>query len=322
MNYKQLTLRQRYHIQAYWRAGFSKTDIAKELGVDKSTITREFQRNMSKKGYRPDFANRRAIERRSGKAKRRITEETWSEVETELVLKQWSPEQISGRRKRKGKQTVSPEWIYQRIYRNELDTTLSKHLRCKKKRRKRKGTYDKRGCLKNTVSIEKRPAIVDERARIGDWEVDTIIGKIGCQAIVSMTERKTKLLRIGKIEKKTGKLTKQAITNKLAGLIVQTITSDNGKEFSEHEQIAKKLDSEFYFCHPYASWERGLNENTNGLIRQYFPKNTSLKTVTQRDIQIVEDKLNNRPRKTLGYKTPNEVYSKELEKLNTVALTT
>ena len=184
------------------------------------------------------------------------------------------------------------------------------------------GVTDRRGALVNQISIEQRPSVVDQKSRIGDWELDTVIGKAHHGAIVSMTERKSKLLRITKVARKTGKLVGQAICRKLAGFQVHTLTSDNGREFSEHEKVAEKLAASFYFCHPYSSWERGLNENTNGLLRQYFPKQTELAKISHWQIRHVERKLNNRPRKTLNYQTPNEVYFKEQEQLRKVALTT
>lgn len=323
-NYRQLTLELRYQIYALLKAKHSKTEVAQIIGVHKSTMTREFQRNMSKRGYRPDFAHRQALQRRANKSKSRIEQETWTEVEDKLSNEQWSPEQISGRRELEDKQKVSHEWIYQHIYKDkQAGGELYQHLRCQKKRRSRYGAYTKRGGLKNQVSIEERPCIVDEKTRIGDWEVDTIIGKNHQGAIVTMTERRSKLTKIENIRQRSGELTGQAIVGKLSDLIVQTITSDNGKEFSEHELIAKLLEAEFYFCHPYSSSERGLNENTNGLLRQYFPKKTEFANITDEQMQKVEEKLNNRPRKTLGYKTPLEVYFKEQTKqLMKVALTT
>ena len=163
---------------------------------------------------------------------------------------------------------------------------------------------------------------MDEKSRLGDWEVDSVIGKGHQQSIVTMVERKSKLLRMKKIDHKTGSLTRDAICAELNEFVVKTITSDNGKEFSEHEDIAQQLQANFYFCHPYSSWERGINENTNGLIRQYFPKQTEFAKITEMDIQAAQEKLNHRPRKTLGYLTPSEVYFKELAELSNVALTT
>lgn len=169
---------------------------------------------------------------------------------------------------------------------------------------------ERRGNIPNRLFIEDRPSIVDERKRIGDWEADTIIGKNRRQALVSIVERKTGLTLIQKVERKTA----QAVSQAMIGLLkpyrnkVHTITSDNGKEFAGHEQIAKRLQADFYFAHPYASWEQGTNENTNGLIRQYFPKDRDFTTITQQQIDIAMKRLNNRPRKRLGYHTPSEVF--------------
>ncbi|MDQ3712054.1 MAG: IS30 family transposase [Acidobacteriota bacterium] len=319
--YQQLTLEQRYQISALLKLGFNKSAIAREVSAHKSTIGRELRRNLSKRGYRPQFADRQTVFRRSNKVKPRITDETWAAVKAK-IREQWSPEQISGRFALEGASAVSHEWIYQRIYRDKLSGgTLYLNLRCQKKRRKRYGSYDRRGALSNQVSIEQRPVLVDERTRLGDWELDTVEGSRHRQAIVSMTERKSKLLRIKKVKQKTGKLVNQAVCQKLNALTVHTLTSDNGREFAEHEKIAKHLAADFYFCHPYSSWERGLNENTNGLLRQYFPKKMELAKITDKQINEVEAKLNSRPRKTLGYKTPAEVYFKEQEQLRKVALT-
>lgn len=264
-----------------------------------------------------------ACERIQGKAKPRITTRTWQEVE-EKINQQWSPEQISGRFALEGSQSVSHEWIYQRIMRDRVrGGKLYLNLRGSRRYRKRYGRYDKRGSLANQISIEKRPPIVDKKSRLGDWEIDTLLGKRPQrEAIVSMTERRSKLLRIQKISRRTGKLVKDAVCQKLNGLTVHTLTSDNGREFSEHASIARTLDASFFFCHPYASWERGLNENTNGLLRQYFPKKTLWTNITDNQIAKVQESLNNRPRKTLGYQTPNEVYFKEQLHLLKVALTT
>lgn len=322
-NYKHLTLEQRYQIYAFKKSGWTNTEIGNEIGIDKSNIGRELKRNISGRGYRPKYADKMAVSRQKGKVVTKISDQTWLEIEADLVEQEWSPEQISGRRNLAGQQKVSPEWIYQRISKDKRNNgELYLHLRSQKKRKKRYGSYAKRGGLVNQVSIEERPQTVEEKNRIGDWELDTVIGKGHLGAIVTMVDRKSKLLRMKKVGKRTGSLTKAAICSKLEDLEVETLTSDNGKEFSEHEEISKKLKAGFYFCHPYRSCERGLNENTNGLIRQYFPKKTEFDKITDEDIKTVEEKLNNRPRKTLGYQTPNEVYFKEQEQLRKVALAT
>ncbi len=236
-----------------------------------------------------------------------------------LLSQEWSPEQISGRLVLEGQATVSHERIYQYIYQDKQQGgVLYRHLRSQKKRRKRYGRYDRRGHLPARRSMAERPKIVAEKRRLGDWEADTIIGRNHQQAIVSLVERKSKLTRLARVTHNTAELVAQAMTVQLAPLQVKTITSDHGREFAKHQSIAQQLKADFYFAHPYSSWERGLNENTNGLVRQYFPKKHDFVTITDTEINRVMERLNNRPRKTLGYKTPNEVFFKR----PLVALTT
>ena len=308
--YTQLTREQRYRIYALKKAGHTQTQIANTLGVHKSTISRELGRNRGGKGYRPKQAHKRALERRRANSAIRVTQDTWELIER-LLREDWSPEQISLWLKAKNLPSVSHEWIYQHIIRDKRrGGTLHRHLRCQKKRKKRYGAYERRGQMPNRISIDERPAAVERRERLGDWEVDTIIGKGHKQAIVSLTERKSRLSLISKVQTKGADEVGDAILTLLEPLAerVLTITSDNGKEFARHKNIAKTLNAEFYFAHPYASWERGLNENTNGLIRQYFPKGYDFSSITYQEIQAVMDKLNNRPRKCLGMNTPNQVF--------------
>jgi len=309
-HYTQLTQEQRYQIYAYKKAGYNQSETAQMIGVDKSTISRELRRNQGKKDYRPKQAHEFAVKRQKGKVSPRISAATWENVEL-LLHEQWSPEQISVWLAQETSHRISPEWIYQYIYWDKQnDGVLYRYLRCQRKRRKRYGTYNTRGLISNRVSIDERPVIVDKRQRYGDWELDTIIGKGHQQAIVSLVERKSHLTLLAKVAHKTADLVETAIVSLLGPLKkwVLTMTSDNGKEFAYHESIAKQLEAKFYFAHPYASWERGLNENTNGLVRQYFPKKHDFTTITDEEIEMVMDKLNNRPRKCLGFKTPNQVF--------------
>ena len=243
----------------------------------------------------------------------RISWQTWQAVEQRLRL-DWSPEQISGRLKLEKQPTVSHEWIYLYIYADKRrGGTLHQHLRSQKKQRKRYSGYIRRGQIPNRTSIEKRPQIVARKGRFGDWEADTIIGARHKGGIVSVVERKSKLLRLHKLATKEAAEMRQATVALLQPLAarVRTITVDNGKEFCEHELIAAALQARIYFAHAYASWERGLNENTNGLVRQYFPKKYEFARISNQDLQQVQDLLNNRPRKTLGFRTPNEVFFKQ-----------
>ena len=322
MKYQHLTLELRYQIYAFKQAGFSKSEIAKKIGVHKSTIGWELRRNLSGRGYRPQFADNQAQVRKKMKAKPRISGQTWTEVE-EKINQQWSPEQISGRRKRGGLESVSHQRIYQHIYADKAaGGTLYTHLRCQKKKRARYAANSQRGTWTGIKRIDTRPDIVAEKNRIGDWELDTIIGSRHQGAMVTMVDRQTKLLRMEKLARKTADLTKAAIYKQLNNLTVHTLTSDNGREFAEFAEIEKQLQAEFYFANPYHSWERGVNENTNGLVRQYFPKLTNFARISDEEVSQVVEKLNNRPRKTLGYKTPNELFFKEQKEQSKVALTT
>jgi IS30 family transposase len=279
--------------------------------VHKSTISREVRRNRGKRGYRPKQAHRFSLKRRRNKVPKRITAETWARI-NEKLQQDWSPEQVSGWLKKNTETEVSHEWIYQHIYMDKRSGgDLYKHLRCQKKRRKRIGDYDRRGKIPNQVSIEDRPEIVDQRERIGDWEGDTIIGAGRQGAIVTLVERKTRYTLLKQVANRTAAVIENAILDLLKPYQVatHTITFDNGKEFANHQSIAQKLHSKVYFAHPYASWERGTNENTNGLIRQYFPKGSDFSSITDDQISFVKERLNDRPRKCLDFLAPAMVFS-------------
>jgi IS30 family transposase len=313
MNYTQLTREQRYQIKALMKAGHDQTEIAANIGCHKSTISRELQRNCGLKGYRPGQANELAYNRQCEAYSSRIAWDTWQLVER-LLRQDWSPEQISGRLKLLKQPSVSHECIYLYVYAEKRrGGTLHQHLRSQKKQRKRYSGYIRRGQIPNRTSIDKRPKIVASKGRFGDWEADTIVGARHKGGILSAVERKSKLTRLRKLATKAAAEMKDNSIELLGPLAakVHTITVDNGKEFCEHELIAAGLQARIYFAHPYASWERGLVENTNGLVRQYFPKKFDFAKFTEKDLQQVEDLLNNRPRKTLGYRTPNEVFFKQ-----------
>jgi len=309
-HYTQLTEPQRYQIQALMKAGHQQTEIAEVVGVHKATISREMRRNRGLRGYRPRQAQQLAEARRQHCQRPRIADSTWRLVE-HWLRDEWSPEQISNTLYDRYDIQLSHEWIYQYVLHDKASGgDLYRHLRCQKQRRKRYGSYSRRGQLVNTTSIDERPAIVDRKTRLGDWEVDTVIGLGHQQALVTLTERGSLYTMIAHVKKRTAAAVRQAIVRLLQSLKrpVYTITSDNGKEFAEHEAISEALEAGFYFAHPYASWERGLNENTNGLIRQYFPKKMDFRSITSKQVKRVMNKLNNRPRKTLGYRTPHEVF--------------
>ena len=309
MKYKQLTCKERYQISYLKRIGLKKKVIAKIPGRHVSTIYRELKRNKDQRGYYyPRKAHQFAVARREDNGKRAIgiSETIWGYIEYKLE-EQWSPEQISYF------SGVSHEHIYQYVYKDKQQGgKLYHNLRQKRcqRRNKRLSRYQNRGQIMDAVSIEKRPKIVDKRGRTGDFEVDTIIGGNRKQALVSIVERKTGLALIKRVQRKTAEEVKDAIIELLTPIKyrVKTITSDNGLEFAEHKAIASALDCHYYFAHPYSSWERGSNENLNGLIRQYFPKKMVFDSISDEEIKAVENRLNHRPRKRLKYKTPYEAF--------------
>jgi IS30 family transposase len=312
MSYTQLTREQRYQIYALMKANHTQTEIAAIIKVHKATVSRELGRNRGRRGYRPACAHRLASARQRASHRARISGQTWAVVEA-LLCCQWSPEQIGGRLRLEGHQTVSHERIYQHIRADkERGGTLHLHLRCRKERRKRYAKHSRRGQIEGRVGIEERPQIVAARGRVGDWEVDTIVGRRGRGALLTLVERKTKLVRLCWIERKGAEEVREASLLALGPLAakVLTITSDNGGEFAHHALISKGLRARFYFARPHASWERGINENTNGLLRQYFPKQADFALITQAEVEGAMQRLNNRPRKRLGFRTPNEVFYK------------
>lgn len=313
MTYSRLNYSKRCQLAAFYKAGYLQKDIAAEIGVSESTISRELKRNLRSNGkYCPDTAQKNSeLRREQLKKPFKITEQIKRFIE-DKVKQEWSPEQISGYAKKKSLFHVSHELIYQFLLRDkQTGGELYLHLSHKHKRyRKRYGGLKRSGPIKNRRFIDERPSIIDEKGRVGDWEVDTIIGKNYKQAIVSIVERKTKYTLLKKIEKKNSDSVLVALTKMLASIKknVLSITADNGSEFAKHEEISKEIEVDFYFDDPYSSWERGLNENTNGLIRQYIKKDSSLTRINEQYLTDIQDKLNNRPRKSLNYKTPNELW--------------
>jgi len=322
MNYTHLTADERYQIDDLQREGFSQKAIAEMIGRSASTLSREFHRNKGDRGWRPRQAHLKATDRlivRSTANVKRASEAAWNYAKEHLQNNQWSPEQIAGRLEFEGLETISHETIYQRILEDKkAGGTLYSNLRCKKKRKKRYGSARSgRGAIPNRVDIDKRPAIVDSRKRIGDWEGDTIIGAYdGGAVIASMVERKSRFTVLAKAENKTTSAVIDSINAQMLPIadFVLTVTFDNGKEFSQHKMLSDKLHADVFFAKPYHSWERGSNENTNGLVRQYFPKRIPFDSISNNELQIVVKKLNDRPRKCLGYKTPFEVFNKSCER--------
>lgn len=317
MNYKQLTQEERYQIYVLIKANHNQKEIAKILGRSASSISRELKRNKGLRGYRPKQAQSLAVKRRVTAAKSvKITDHVKKWIH-DLLWKDFTPEQIAGRLALEGKITLHHESVYRYIYQDKASggTLYKKLTRACKKYKKRYGSYDKRGQLVNRVSIDERPDIVDTKSRIGDWEGDTVIGKGRKNAFVTMVERKTLFTVVKRIESKHADITADALISSMKPLQshILTITLDNGKEFAQHEKIGEKLNADVYFAHPYSSWERGINENTNGLLRRYFPKGTDFMTLSEEEIEDVVYKLNHRPRKTRGYKTPHELFTGQSE---------
>ncbi|WP_340619058.1 IS30 family transposase [Xenorhabdus entomophaga] len=312
MTYKQLTESERYQIFSLKEAGFTQRFIATSLKRNPSTISRELRRNQQAQEYCPQQAQCKALERRHFAVKViKVTFKIRTLIK-QLIWKGLSPEQTVGYLKKENIISLHHETVYRLIYQDKREGgDLWQHLRiAKKPYRKRYGSYERRGKIKNRISIEKRPKIVDKRQRIGDWEGDTIIGKEHKSALLTLVERKTLFTVIIKLENKTAEAVVKAITRNLSLLKqkVKTITFDNGLEFAEHEMISKNLDAKIYFAHPYSPWERGINENTNGLIREYFPKGTDFNKVSELEINLAANSLNKRPRKTRGYNTPDELF--------------
>jgi IS30 family transposase len=311
--FKQLTLKERYQISAYIKVGYKQKQIAKLLKVSQSTISREINRNSEDKKYNPEQAERLKFTRHKNKVKYiKLTNKVKNYIREKIKL-DWSPEQIAGvMKKTKIRNSVSHETIYKYIYHNKsCGGRLYLRLRHKNKRYHKRGVeYNTRGMIKNRISIDRRPKIVERKARVGDWEIDTVIGAHHKGALVTIVDRKSKFALIKKVDSKHADIVTQATIDMLLPIkaLTHTITSDNGKEFAYHEQIAEALDISFYFANPYHSWERGLNEHTNGLIRQYLPKKTEFTEVKRKEIRFIQDRLNHRPRKSLGFKTPAEVF--------------
>lgn len=314
--YRQLTEEYRIEIYAMKQAGKEQNRIAAELGVHPSTISRELSRNAGLRGYRPKQAQQKALQRRFNACKAvKMTPETIGYIECKLA-QEHSPEQIAERMKLDPGwhgPAVSHERIYQHIWQDKAHGgILYTHLRIggTKQRRKRRNSRDMRGMIKNRVGIKERPNIVERKIRIGDWEGDTVVGKNHQGALVTLVDRKSKLTRIGKVDRYTAEAVEITIIGlmKLLPRRNYTLTVDNGKEFANHESVAQTLQIKVYFAEPYSAWQRGLNENTNGLIRQYVPKGSDVRSLTDCQVQHIMDRLNNRPRKSLGFLTPNEVF--------------
>ena len=309
--YTRLTEEERYQIYEGVTEKRSHREIAVLISKHHSTVSREVERHTGLRGYRPKQAQEKAQQTHQNRPRfRKLTEDVQLLIAENLKL-EWSPEQIQGRLTSEGLPMVCATTIYSYIQQDKATGgQLYKHLRHRKSYKRRTGSLETRGQIIGRISIEERPSIVDEKIRIGDWEADTVIGKGHKGVLVTLADRVSKKTLIAQVPSKHADVVTQAIITLLQSEKdhLHTITFDNGKEFAYHAQIKQALGADNYFAHPYHSWERGLNENHNGLIRQYLPKGMALDKVTTEDIAFIQDRLNNRPRKLLGYKTPNEVY--------------
>lgn len=312
--YNHLTQEERYTIERMRKEGYTQAQIASCLRREESTISREIGRNSGQRGYRHKQAQRKAEDRRfTSRCRGKFTPVMQATVESHL-RDDLSPEQVTGVMRRNGEETVSHERIYQHVYADHRrGGTLYKHLRqCRKKRRKRLGRKDRRGRIQNRVSIEERPPVVEKRIYYGDWEVDLVEGAGHEGFLLTLVDRKCGHLLMHPLDSKKADEVTTAIIVELWPFVgkIRSLTMDNGKEFSGHETVAAILQTKVYFAHPYASWERGTNENTNGLIRQYLPKGMSFKNLDMAKCKEIERKLNMRPRKRLGFAAPMDYRNK------------
>lgn len=302
--YRRLTYGDRRVIENMSKAKKAQWDIAFALGVSQSTISRELSRNRVCGFYHKDKAHAKSRIRQINKPRRYVVQESEAEVLRDCLKKKWSPETISavcfeGR--------ISHQTLYNYIQRDRRGGgKLYRYLYLRKVRRKRYGEPESRGRIRNRVSIEERPKLVSERARFGDWEGDLIMGAEHKGAILTLVERKSKYLCAARMSGKNAEETRANAIRLLCDMNTETITFDNGKEFAFHEEIGRKLGAKVYFAHPYSSWERGLNEYTNRLLRQYFPKRMDLRKAKESELQRALGEINSRPRKSLNWKSPND----------------
>ncbi len=302
-------------ISALRKQGCNQSEIARLLGRHRSTISREVRRNSRLNGSTYVYWPSKAVEMTSGRRRRsrrnrQFSAAEFAQVET-LLRRDWSPEQIAAVLRMQGDLNISHETIYQYVWANKKSGgTLYKHLRQSPKlRRKRHNTYDSRGRLAGKRMIDERPPSVESRRIKGHWEIDTVMGGGNNHCIVTLVERKTGYVLIGKLRCRTKEETNARIVQLIRrhNLTFKTITADNGTEFHAYSIVENKTGVKFYFAYAYHSWERGSNENMNGLIRQYLPKRKSMAHITQHDCNSIAKKLNTRPRKRFGFRTPEEM---------------
>lgn len=319
MNYTQLTLDERYTIYEEKQRGLTLTQIAAELGRSKATISRELRRNCSQRGYRPHYAHKTMMQRQGvRRGGRRVEGPTWTACR-KLLVAGHSPEQAAGRCRREGLGTVSHEYLYRRIYADKAKGGgLWRYLRCQKMRRKRYGSgRQKRGRIPNRTGIEARCPRVESRSIVGHWEGDTVVGRNHKGFLVTLVERRSGLGLVQRVRSKSAGVVSSAIIEMLKPYhqMVRTLTFDNGLEFAGHAKVASSLDCKVYFARPYASWQRGSNENYNGLLRQYFPKRSCFASLTEGQVAAVQRLINERARKRLDWASPAELFGQAGKRL-------
>ena len=312
--YRRLTYEDRCQIYALRKVGKTQAEISQALGFSQGTVSRELARNAGRRGYRFQQAHRSAQARQQQvrRQPRKLTSYVRRALTRKLRAERWSPEQLSFWLRTERGLSLSPEWIYQMIWANKrMGGDLWCFLRRRGKRYNRRGArHAGRGVIPHRVDIAERPAIVAAKSRLGDWEGDTLVGARQHGRLLTHVERKSLFTIISKLSRPTAQATHRATVHRLKPLRqhVHTITYDNGKEFSGHRNTAQCLQAHVFFATPYHAWERGVNENTNGLIRDFFPKGTDFSTIHPATVAKVERLLNRRPRKSLGFQTPNEVF--------------
>jgi transposase, IS30 family len=307
-----LTLQERELLDRLLKKGESKTRIAELMDRDRSTIYRELRRNARRDGYQPERAQRFADKRRLAcRRPRKLDDEETQEYVRQRLEKRWSPEQIAGRRRRDFPRRRS-RWLSRQTIYNWIE---AEKPRWRTWLRRGGRPPEKRGRLNDCVRIDGRPDVINHRRRYGDWEGDTIVGKGRRSALVTLVERKSGYARIGRADDLKAPTARQVTVQRMKDLpaaLRRSVTFDNGKEFAEHQQLGRSLHLEVYFAMPYRSWQRGTNENTNGLLRQFFPKGTDFSRISHQEVTRVENLLNERPRKRLGYRTPSEILKNRL----------
>lgn len=309
--YKRVTAQDRLQISLLSKRGLNQTEVAAKLGFHRSTVSRELRRNKGGRGYRPKQAESKALERQAWRSSSRKMVPEMKRTVTKLLQKQWSPEQISKLLSFEGRESVSHETIYRFIYVDALEGgKLHRNLRFSHRRRKPRfprSANDRRGQIQDAKSIEERGAGANNRSRFGHWEMDTMIGANKKGALLVLADRKSRKIRLRKLRLRQAKKVNRAAQSILKNETTRSVTTDRGQEFSAHKRLSRKLGVPVYFCHPYTSSERGTVENRIGIVRHYLPKETNLQNISATRLRTIEELINNRPMRCLGWRTPSEV---------------